>query len=262
MNENKNKYEIDVMQLLEMMLRRWWIIVIAVLLCVGSAFVYTEFFVKPTYTSTTSIYIRGGGNLNIYQAILAGQYQADDYPYILNSHDTLQEAADNLNLNTPTVVNGEKEKYTAIGLRGMISHQGGENNIFQIKVTGSDPDETKAIAEEVSRVFKLRVAEITKSDVSELYVESARKGTLNSSGLKKNILVGAALGLIAGAGIAILMGITNDVIYSDEWLLNKFKDEVPLLASVPDTNSTKNGKGYYKYKYYNYSRRNDTESRK
>lgn len=260
MNENKNKYEIDVMQLLEMLIKRWWIIVIAVLLCVGSAFAYTEFFVKPTYTSTTSIYIRGGGNLSIYQAILAGQYQADDYPEILGSYNTLEEAT--INLNKWAVENGKEAKYTEAGVRSMISYQIGENNIFKIKVTGSDADETKLVADAVSKVFKHRVEIITEANVAEMDVESARKGTLNSSGLKKNILVGAALGLIAGAGITILMGIANDVIYSDEWLLNKFKDEVPLLASIPDTNSTKNGKGYYKYKYYNYSNHNDTESRK
>ena len=260
MNENKNKHEIDVIQLLEMLIKRWWIIVIAVLLCVGSAFAYTEFFVKPTYTSTTSIYIRGGGNLSIYQAILAGQYQADDYPEILGSYNTLEEAANNL--NEWAVENGKEAKYTEAKVRSMIGYQIGENNIFKIKATGSDPDETKLVADEVSKVFKYRVEIITEANVAEMDVESARRGTLNSSGLKRNVLIGFALGFIAGVGIAVLLGTTNDVIYSDEWLLNKFKDEVPLLASIPDTNSAKNGKGYYKYKYYNYSRRNDTESRK
>ena len=257
MNENKNKYEIDVMQLLEVLLKRWWIIVIALVLCVGSAFAYTELFVKPTYTSTTSIYIRGGGNLNIYQAILAGQYQADDYPDILGSYDTLQEAADNL--NAKLVAKGEEEKYTANGLRAMISYNSGESNIFEIRVTGADKKETKLVAEEVSKVFKVRVAEITKADVSDIDVASAREGTLNPSGLKKNVLIGAALGLIIGAGIAVLLGITNDVIYDDEWLLSKFKDEVPLLASIPDANAPKTKRGYYKYKYYNYSSNNNTK---
>lgn len=259
MNETKNKHEIDVMQLLEMLLKRWWIIVLAVVLCVGSAFAYTKICVKPTYTSTTSLHVRGGGNLNIYQAILAGQYQSNDYPHILYSNDTLTEAANNL--NAESVANGGEAKYSASMLRNMVSYNiVDDSNIFEISVTGSDPDETKLIADEISKVFKIRTAKISKADISDMDVETAQRGTKNSSGMSRNVVIGAALGFIIGAGIAVLLGITNDVIYSDEWLLSKFKDSVPLLASIPDTNSPKGKKGYYKYKYYNYSSNSNKKS--
>ncbi len=252
MNENKNKYEIDVMQILEMLLKRWWILVLALVLCVGAAFAYTKICVTTTYTSTTSVHVRGGGNLNIYQAILAGQYQSNDYPYILYSRDTLEEAA--ANLNAQITANGGEAKYNAANLRGMVSYSMVEDsNIFQIKVTGLDPEETKLVADEVSRVFKIRTEQISKAEIADMDVETARLGARNSSGMSRNIIIGAVLGLIIGAGITILLGINNDVIYSDEWLLSRFKDEIPLLASIPDSNLPKSKKGYSRYKYYHYS---------
>ncbi len=251
MNENKSKYDLDVLQILEMLLKRWWILLLALVICVGAAFGYTKFFVKPTYTSTTSVHVRGGGNLNIYQAILAGQYQSGDYKEILKSYDTLREAAENLNAQLEA--EGGEAKFSEAMLRSMVSYSVIEDsNIFVISVKGADPQETKLVADEVSEIFKRRVFIITKADVSSEDVESARIGELNPSGMSRNIIIGAALGLIIGAGIAILLGITNDVIYSDDWILSKYKDEVPLLSSIPDVNGSK-GKGYYKYKYYDYS---------
>jgi hypothetical protein len=164
----------------------------------------------------------------------------------------LREAAENLNAQLEA--EGGEAKYTVSMLSSMVSGNinDKDTNIFEISVKGSDPQETKLVADEVSEIFKRRVFIITKADVSSEDVESARIGELNPSGMSRNIIIGAALGLIIGAGIAILLGITNDVIYSDDWILSKYKDEVPLLSSIPDVNGPK-GKGYYKYKYYDYS---------
>ena len=257
MNDNKNKYEIDVMQIVEMLLKRWWIILLAVVVCVGSAFAYTKICVTPTYTSTTTLLVRGGAGLSIYQQILAGQYQSNDYPNILYSRDTLEEVADNL--DKAKILNN---KYTASQIRGMLSYDIVDNsNIFSIKVTGTDPEDTKLIADEVSRVFKVRAQEISKAEIPDMDVEIARRGAPNSSGMSRNIVIGAALGLIIGVGIVILLGLNNDVIYSDEWLLTRFKDEVPLLASIPDSSASKSKKGYGKYnKYYDYSSNEDDKS--
>ena len=253
--ENKSKYEFDVKQILDMLLKRWWIIVIAAVLAVAGAFAYTRLFVTPTYSSSATMLINSGSNMTSYQQILAGQYQLEDYPYILKSHDTLQIAADKLNADDTV---NFREKYTSTILSGMVSCQAEEDSrIFRIVVTSTDPEEARVVADVVKDVFKDKTEEIISGTVVKPVEAPRVPSAASSSGLKKNVVVGAAAGVVIGAVVAILLGSGSDVLDSEEWLLKNFKDEAPLLASVPDSSSL-GGRGYYRYKYkryYKYSSR-------
>ena len=69
--EDKN-YEISLGQLVKALLKRWWLIVLAVIAGVGVAFVYVTYFVTPTY----STYAKVGVNsyeMSSYQDVIAGQ---------------------------------------------------------------------------------------------------------------------------------------------------------------------------------------------
>ncbi len=251
MNENKSKYEFDVKQILDMLLKRWWIIVIAVVLFVGLAVGYTKLAVTPTYTSNATLLINGGSGMTSYQQILAGQYQSKDYPYILKSHDTLGAVAERLN-NDEEI--SYRERYTSSVLSGMVSYSAEEDSrIFRISVTSTDPLEARDVARVIAEVFSERTEKLTKAEVQS--VESPREPTsASSSGMKKNVLLGAAVGLVLGVAIAIFMGIGSDVLDSEEWLLKQFENEAPLLATIPDF-SVSGGRNSYKYKYkYKYNR--------
>ncbi len=247
MNENKLKYEFDAKQIVDMLLKRWWIIVIAVVLFVGLAVGYTELAVTPTYTSSATLLINGGSGMTSYQQILAGQYQSKDYPYILKSYDTLGAVAERLNADEET----SYRKYTSSVLSGMISYSAEEDSrIFRISVTSADPKEARDVARVIAEVFSERTEKLTKAEVQS--VESPREPTsASSSDMKRNVLVGAAAGLVLSVAIVILMGLGSDVLDSEEWLLKSFKDEAPLLATIPDS-SVSGGRSYYRYDYKGY----------
>ncbi len=248
MNENKSKYEFDVKQIVDMLLKRWWIIVIAVVLFVGLAIGYTELAVTPTYTSSATLLINGGSGMTSYQQILAGQYQSKDYPYILKSYDTLGAVAERLNADEKI---SYREKYKASDLSGMISYSAEEDSrIFRISVTSTNSEEARDVARVIAEVFSERTEKLTKAEVQS--VESPREPTsASSSDMKRNVLVGAAAGLVLGVAIVILMGLGSDVLDSEEWLLKSFKDEAPLLATIPDS-SVSGGRNYYRYEYKGY----------
>ena len=220
---------------------------IAVSLAVVAAFGYTYFTVTPTYTSSATMLINGGSGMTSYQQILAGQYQLKDYPYILKSHDTLGAAAERLNAEGVSY----RESYSSSTLSQMVSYQSEDDSrIFRIAVTSVNPEEAQVVAKVVAEVFAERTEMITKAEVQT--VETPRMpGSASSTGMKRNILLGAAVGAVLGAVIAVVLGIGSDVLDSEEWLLKNFKNEAPLLATIPDA-AIAGGKGYYKYKYRRY----------
>ena len=253
MNENKSKYEVDVSQVLDMIIKRWWIIVIAVVLLAGVAFGYTELTTAPTYTSSATLLINGDSNLSSYQQILAGQYQTKDYPFILKSLDTLEMAA--ALLNETNAVPGKE--YSGQSLSKMVSFKSEEDSrIFKISVVSANADEARVVAEKINYAFTKKVEEVTDNKVTVKVVEQPRTPTVASTAsVKQNVLIGAIAGLAIGVGIAVLLGLAADTLDSGEWLHQKYQDVAPILASVPNS-STSGGRNYYRYKYkryYNYS---------
>lgn len=253
MNENKANYEIDIMQIIGMLLKKWWVIALAALLCAWLAFGYTEFFVTPTYQASSTLLINGDASISsAYQQILAGQYQSKDYPYILKANDTLNEVARELN-KPDAEGNLSPRVYTAGTVSGMISSEAvDESRIFRIIVKSTSPEEARRVAEVVTKVFVIRAQDITDAEVS-VVDNPVLPRSPSSAGRSRNVLLGFVIGFVLGAAYAIVVGIVNDTLDSEEWLLQKYKDKIPLLAVVPDANADFKGKYYQRYKY-KYSR--------
>lgn len=265
MNDNKGNYEIDAMRVISLLLKRWWVILLFVLVFAMAAFGYTRFFVTPTYESSATLLINGdGGSISsAYQQILAGQYQSKDYPYILGSNDTLCEVAERLN-KYDFPANGGKayRNYTSGVLKGMISSEAvDDSRIFRIKVSSPDPEEARIVADMVAKVFIERAEVLTSSDIG-VVDNPIVPANAASRGYGRNLLIGFAVGLVCGFAYAIIVGVTNDNIESEKWLLQEFHNDIPLLAIIPDSNSDHKSYYYYKYKYsrnYGYSEYNQNK---
>ena len=250
MKEKKDSYEIDAMHIVGLLLKRWWAILLFVLVFSLMAFGYTELFVASKYQSTATLLINGESSISsAYQQILAGQYQSKDYPYILNSNDTLTKAANQLNeYSFPENGGVPYRTYNANVLRGMIRSEAvEESRIFTITATSSDATEAMLVAKVVAAAFKTDAVSFTKSEVGIIDNPTVPASPV-SKGYGRNILIGFAIGLILGFAYAIFVGLLNDGIESEDWLLETFEEDIPLLAVVPDSNGDGRGDKYY----YNY----------
>ena len=268
MNENKSEkkeiYDVDALQIVKMLLKRWWVVAISAVLFAVAIFAYTQSTTVATYRSSSTLLINGDSSISsAYQQILAGQYQSNDYPYILKSNDTLNEAVDYLE-NYDFVENGgvPYRTYTAGVLSGMISFEVVEDSrIFRIIVTSVYPEEAKIVADAVSRVFIERAEYITSADVEVVDSPIVPSGAI-SAGYGRKTTFGFLIGLVVGAALVIVPGLMNDTLDSDEWLQTQFKDEIPVLATVPDAYSdNKSYRSYRSYGYYRSPKKTDGENK-
>ena len=252
MNENKNEkkelYEVDALQIVKMLLKRWWVVAISAVVVAVAVLGHTQHTTVPTYNSTATLLINGDSSVgSVYQQILVGQYQSNDYPYILKANDTLKEAAELLN-DYDFEENGgvPYRTYTAGILSGMVSSEVVEDSrIFRIIVTSIDPEEAQIVADTVSKVFIERAEYITSADVAIVDSPVVPGGAI-SAGYGRKTTLGFLIGLVLGAVLVIVTGLMNDTFDSDEWLLTQFKDDIPVLATVPDAYSENKSYGYYR----------------
>ena len=103
MNQDNTKSdEIDVLALLHKLWTKKLLILFTAFYFAAFSFLGTYFFIQPTYTSTTRIYVvnQATDNNNLSaQDLQAGTYLANDYKEIITSNDVLSEVIKDEKLN-------------------------------------------------------------------------------------------------------------------------------------------------------------------
>ena len=246
MNENKETLDISLSQLVRILVKRWWLIAIAVILGVLIAFGYTMFFVTPKYSASASLIVTSEtyDDRPTYQDVLMGQYQVNDCLDILKSKTTLSLAAEILN-NDTTVENGRV--YNAANISSMLTTTSTmDSRIFSLTITSKDANETKAVADALIQAFTARLdeGELIKGGAISVVEYASVPESPSSPNYQSNILLGALIGIVIACAYIIIAGIVNNILDSEDWLIKSFEEDIPLLAVIPDADSVKNRYGY------------------
>ena len=193
--KEKDKIEIDVLQMLKVLWKRKLIIALAAIISGGIAFGYSSFVIKPEFTSTTRIYVvnRNQGDKPglTNQDLQAGSYLVKDYREIILSQDVLEKVVADQKLNIDAKTLARKVQVTVPA----------DTRIVSISVRDGLPEEASRIANALREVASQKIIAVTRvSDVTTL--EEARPAQSPSS---PNIRRNTILGFGAGAGLVIVV---------------------------------------------------------
>jgi len=195
MMKEKDKIEIDVLQMLKVLWKRKLIIALAAIISGAIAFGYSSFVIKPEFTSTTRIYVvnRNQGDKPglTNQDLQAGSYLVKDYREIILSQDVLEKVVADQKLNIDAKTLARKVQVTVPA----------DTRIVSISVRDGLPEEASRIANALREVASQKIISVTRvSDVTTL--EEARPAQSPSS---PNIRRNTILGFGAGAGLVIVV---------------------------------------------------------
>ena len=195
MMKEQDKIEIDVLQLVKVLWKRKFVIVLVALLAGITAFAYSSFVIKPQYTSTTRIYVVNRNQADkpglTNQDLQAGAYLVKDYREIILSQDVLEKVVADQSLTIDAKTLGKKVSVTVPA----------DTRIVSITVRDGKPEEASRIANALREVAAQKIISVTRvSDVTTL--EEARPATSPSS---PNIRRNTMMATIAGVGIVIVI---------------------------------------------------------
>ena len=193
--KEKDRIEIDVVQMLKVLWKRKLIIALAAIISGAIAFGYSSFVIKPEFTSTTRIYVvnRNQGDKPglTNQDLQAGSYLVKDYREIILSQDVLEKVVADQKLNIDAKTLARKVQVTVPA----------DTRIVSISVRDGLPEEASRIANALREVASQKIIAVTRvSDVTTL--EEARPALSPSS---PNIRRNTILGFGAGAGLVIVV---------------------------------------------------------
>ncbi|MCE2272090.1 capsular polysaccharide biosynthesis protein [Streptococcus thermophilus] len=224
--DNTKSVEIDVLALLHKLWTKKLLILFTAFCFAAFSFLGTYFFIQPTYTSSTRIYVvnQATDNKNLSaQDLQAGTYLANDYKEIITSNDVLSE-----------VIKDEKLNMTEAELAKMISvNIPIDTRLISISVNAKTGQDAKTLANKVREAASEKIKNVIKDEDVTTLEEAKLPKSPSSPNIKRNVLLGAVFG-----GFLAVVGVLGREILDDRIRRPEDIEEtlgMTLLGIVPDT---------------------------
>ena len=224
--DNTKSVEIDVLALLHKLWTKKLLILFTAFYFAAFSFLGTYFFIQPTYTSTTRIYVvnQATDNKNLSaQDLQAGTYLVNDYKEIITSNDVLSE-----------VIKDEKLNLSEAELSKMVSvNIPTDTRLISISVKAKTGQDAQVLANKVREVASKKIKNVTKVDDVTTLGEAKLPSSPSSPNIKRNVLLGAILGGFVAIVAVLVREVLDDRIRRPEDVEDVLG--MALLGIVPDT---------------------------
>lgn len=210
MEKQKNdEIEIDLRQVLSVVISKLAIIIIVGVIFGLATFVYTKFFVRPTYVSQASLYVLNKQNANsatTYSDLQSSTQLTQDYMVLVKSRTVLEKAISELGINM-----SYGELYQMITVTNKTN-----TRILDISVAGHDQYQVKEIAEKVAVVSGDSICSIMQIEKCEVFDHAVVPGAPSAPNVMRNVLIAGIIGVILTIAVVIVRFLLNDTITTSE----------------------------------------------
>ncbi len=224
--------EINIKDLLRLILRKWWIFIICILIFGSAAYIWTNYFIVPVYSSSTTLYV--GKNVEsegIQTSDLSlGSILIHDYRELAKSKLVAREVIDEMGL----------QNMKPASLAGRIGvSQRGESRVIQISVNDTSPQMAMELTNKVAEVLKKKITEIMQIENVQIIDKAELQPYPVSPNKRLNYMIGVILGLIAGMGIILMIIYFDNTVKTPEDIKKHLG--LPVIGTIPSFKVYKNG---------------------
>lgn len=222
-----NKNELNLIEIINMMIRRWWLILTLAIVGAIIAYMYTDFFMVPMYKTDGSLYVNcETESVELDESASAGKLNsnsrlAETYVEILKRRSFLTGVAADVG-----------NKYTYEQIKGMISIEPvNETELLEITVRGTNPKDIQDILTSVLARAPQELVRVVKAGSVEIVDLPYEPTSPYSPNLTTNTLIGAVIGLVLSIAAILWMEIFDTKIKTAEQIKNVYEE--PLLGEIP-----------------------------
>lgn len=222
--------ELDLKELFFMFWDKKLEIILITLMFVAVGIGYSYFFVKPEYTSTTSLVLAqssssgqtGDGAISATDLTMNSKL-VSTYSELIKRKAILGQVCENLNIPDSNIQE----------LRGKIKVNSAKNTeIIEISVTNKDPNKAAAIANEIAKVFGEKIVEIY--NISNVYLLDRAEANAVPSNINhmKDVVIFAFIGLVIAAVYVLIANMLDNTIKTEQDV--EATTELLVLSSIPN----------------------------
>lgn len=199
----KNGESVELRDLLAALRTAWWLPLVGLLLG-GSAALAVSLLQTPLYTSSTQLFVSTRDTASTSEAFQGSQFSQErvtSYARLISGEELAGRVADRLDLDLSGVTLSERITATAVA----------ETVLIDVTVADESPERAQRIAEAIGGEFTAFATELETpdgSDISPVKVTVTDRPEVaeapSSPQVARNVALGLLVGLLAGAGAAIL----------------------------------------------------------
>ncbi len=232
-HRDNNIVEIDLLEIISILLNRFWVIFGAALLAAAAGVMISKFVLTPTFESTTKIYIlnKSENTTVTYSDVQMGTQLTKDYAELINSRYVLETVIGQLSL--------PEMEYKDL-LKKVSVHTPTDTRIVSITVTDYDPQQAQNIANCIREVAGEHIQNVMDIEAVNV-VEEANLPTVKAGpSVVKWTAVGGILGVFLVCAVILIHYLLDDSIKSSEDV-EKYLG-LSTLALIPITQSVNDDK--------------------
>lgn len=200
---------------------------------------------QTVYQATTKLQIKGED-----LALVSGDAstRAEALRTVLKSRTILEDAINMVKKDHPNY----SRSYGA--LNGMVATSvDGDTEIFTVTVTSKSKEEAYLVAKGIVTVMQERIPALFGNTAKVGVVDSpVISSTPVAPSYRKNAIIGFFVGAVICCVAIVALDLLNDRLKSEDWLTQTYGGEIPVLASIPDTQHGNSSRGYRYYSYRRY----------
>ena len=220
--------QINLMDLIKLYMRRWWVLVIGLVIGGIVAGTYTALFVTRMYESAGSLYTE---NTNDYlsqevtdvnlNTIMVRKELVGTYAEVLTSNTFLKKVAEESGLG-----------YTHTELLSMLSMTSkNETEILVIIVKSPYPQHAYIIAQTIMNLAEEQISTVVEGGSVKILDEPEFPTTYSSPNIVNNTQIGMLIGLLISLIIVFVIEMLDNKVKDANQISEQFK--YPILGEIP-----------------------------
>lgn len=230
-NREDDEMEIDLVEVFQLMLKRWWLIIGCAVVFAAAAFGYTKLFVTPQYEASSMIYILSKTtSISSALDLQLGKQLTVDFETLATSRPVVEKVIDELGLDT---------EYETL-VRSITVSNPTDTQILKLSVRNPDPVLARDISNAMSDATAEQIAAVMVTDKPSTVEEAVVPRYPVSPNVKKNTLIAGLAGALLVMAIILLNYLLDDRIKSEEDIVKYL--ELNALASIPLNKGEKSSK--------------------
>ena len=237
--------EITIQNLIQEVIKRWWLVLICVILCGAIFFTYSNFFITERFTSKGSVYVDNkaqeiissetqNNTANLYDLTTA-EMLVDTYIEILSSNGFFQLIEENTDIN-----------YTAKQMKSMVTYNRvEETGVIHIQAVAPSPEDAHMICKAVLDYANIQIMNIMEVGSVKTIDNATLPVSRSYPNVTNNTAIGMMLGVLIALAIIFLINYFDVQIKTVEDIESKY--DLVVLGTIPNmfVNNTSNGGADY-----------------
>ncbi len=230
--------ELDLKELFRIFWNKRAEILLIILIFMVIGIIYTIAFVKPMYSSSTTLVLASAGNANSSNEnsitatdITLNSKLVSTYSELVKSKNIVRQVIANLGINVDEGT-----------LRSNVSVKSvKDTELIEIIVKSENPSHAAQIANEIAKVFTEKVKEIYNINNIQVVDEAERATAPSNINHSKDIVIFAFIGAIVAAAYVLIANMLDTTIKTAEDVEKGF--QIPVIATIPYIESFENERG-------------------